>query len=101
MRIRLLCGVIVLALFSALNLSAQDTGEITGTVRDNTGAVIQGADVQINGTAGGIQRSTTTNSDGDYLAAGLPGGTYNLVVSAKGFKPFKGDGIAVRAAPKD
>ena len=28
-------------MFSAVNLFAQDTGEITGTVRDNTGAVIR------------------------------------------------------------
>src|SRR6202030_4826298 len=100
MRIRLSCGVVVLALFSAANLCAQDTGVITGTVRDNSGAVIQGADVQINGTAGGIQRATTTNSDGDYLAAGLPGGTYNLTITAKGFKTFKGQGIVLRVAQK-
>ena len=90
MKIRLFCGIaMLLGLFSAVNLHAQDTGDITGTVRDNTGAVIQGAEVKINGAAGGIQRTTTTNSDGDYLEAGLPGGTYNLTITAKGFKTFK------------
>src|SRR6267154_826936 len=100
MRIRLLCGVVVFALFSAANLCAEDTGVITGTVRDNSGAVIQGADIQIIGTAGGIQRATTTNSDGDYLAAGLPGGTYNLTISAKGFKTYKAQNIVLRVAQK-
>jgi len=101
MRNRLFCGVaVLLAVFSAANLHAQDTGVITGTVRDNTGAVIQGADVKISGTAGGIERATTTNSDGDYLAAGLPGGTYNLAISAKGFKTFKGNGVVLRVAQK-
>jgi len=101
MRNRLFCGIVVLlAVFVATNLHAQDTGAITGTVRDNTGAVIQGADVKISGTAGGIERATTTNSDGDYLAAGLPGGTYNLVISAKGFKTFKGDGIVLRVGQR-
>src|SRR6266852_2265984 len=101
MRNRLFCGIVVLlAVFVATNLHAQDTGVITGTVRDNTGAVIQGADVKISGTAGGIERATTTNSDGDYLAAGLPGGTYNLVISAKGFKTFKGDGIVLRVGQR-
>jgi hypothetical protein len=90
----------LLAVFVATNLHAQDTGTITGTVRDNTAAVIQGADVKISGTAGGIERSTTTNSDGDYLAAGLPGGTYNLVITAKGFKTFKGNGVVLRVAQK-
>jgi hypothetical protein len=85
---------------SAAFVHAQDTGVITGTVRDNTGAVIQGADVKISGAAGGIERATTTNSDGDYLAAGLPGGTYNLTISAKGFKTFKGEGVVLRVGQK-
>ncbi len=101
MRNRLFCGIaVLLAMFVATNLHAQDTGVITGTVRDNTGAVIQGADVKISGTAGGIERATTTNSDGDYLAAGLPGGTYNLTITAKGFKTFKGNGIVLRVGQK-
>src|SRR6202521_4740213 len=101
MRNRLFCGIaVLLAVFVATNLHAQDTGVITGTVRDNTGAVIQGADVKISGTAGGIQRDTATNSDGDYLAAGLPGGTYNLTITAKGFKTFKGNGVVLRVAQK-
>jgi hypothetical protein len=101
MRNRLFCGIaVLLAMFVATNLRAQDTGVITGTVRDNTGAVIQGADVKISGTAGGIERATTTNSDGDYLAAGLPGGNYNLTISAKGFKTFKGNGIVLRVGQR-
>jgi hypothetical protein len=105
MKIRLFCGIavmlgVLLAMFSAVNLFAQDTGDLTGTVRDNTQAVIPGAAVTISGTAGGIERSTTTNSDGDYLAAGLPGGTYNLTITAKGFKTFKGKGIVLRVGQK-
>src|ERR1700680_828594 len=101
MRKSLFCAItVLLAVVSAANLHAQDTGVITGTVRDNTGAVIQGADVKITGTAGGVERATTTNSDGDYLAAGLPGGTYNLTISAKGFKTFKGNGIVLRVGQK-
>src|SRR6202521_272378 len=101
MRKSLFCAItVLLAVVSAANLHAQDTGVITGTVRDNTGAVIQGADVKITGTAGGIERATTTNSDGDYLEAGLPGGTYNLSISAKGFKTFKGNGVALRVGQR-
>src|SRR5450631_3305174 len=97
MRIRLCCGIVVLfGMFSAVNLCAQDTG----TVRDNSGAVIQGADVKISGAAGGIERATTTNSDGEYSAAGLPGGTYNLTISSKGFKTFKGNGVVLRVGQK-
>ena len=101
MRIRIFCGIVMLlGMFSAARLDAQDTGAITGTVRDNSGAVIQGADVKIGSAGGGIQRTTVTNSDGDYLVAGLPGGTYNLTITAKGFKTFKGNGVALRVGQK-
>jgi hypothetical protein len=101
MKIRLFSAIVVLlGVFSGANLHAQDTGAITGTVRDNTGAVIQAAEVKISGTAGGIERATTTNSDGDYSEAGLPGGTYNLTISAKGFKTFKGNGVILRVGQK-
>ena len=34
------------------------------------------------------------------LSAGLPGGTYNLTVTSKGFKTFKGQGIVLRVGQK-
>ena len=79
---------------------AQDTGVITGTVRDHSGAVVSGAEVRVSSHAGGIDRTTTTNAQGDYLAAGLPGGTYDLAISAKGFKTFKADNVVLRVAQK-
>lgn len=101
MRIRTLCGfVVVVAMLAALPLQAQDTGVITGTVRDNSGAVIAGAEVKVTAAAGGNDRTTTTNSDGEYLAAGLPGGTYNLTIAAKGFKTYKAEGVVLRIAQK-
>ena len=81
-------------------VSAQDTGAITGTVHDSSGAVVPGATVQIKSAAGGNDRTLTTNSDGDYLAAGLPGGNYDITVSASGFKTFKAKGVALRVAQK-
>jgi hypothetical protein len=92
--------VLVAVVFSSTVLLAQDTGAITGTIRDNTGAVVPGAEVTIKGTAGGVERSTTSNSEGEYLAAGLPGGTYDLAISARGFQTFAGKGIVLRVGQK-
>src|SRR5258707_7272403 len=89
-----------LAVFAATNLNSKDSGLLTARVRENPGGIIQGADLKMSGTSGGIERATTTNSDGDYLAAGLPGGTYNLTITAKGFKTFKGNGVILRVAQK-
>jgi hypothetical protein len=97
---RLLGLVVLIGLLYIPAGFAQDTGVITGTVRDNSGAVVPGAEVKVSSRAGGVDRTTTTNSSGDYLAAGLPGGTYDLIISAKGFKTFKADGIVLRVAQK-
>ena len=87
MNTRLMRYVLLLAIVTLpLALFAQVTGQITGTVRDNTGAVVSGAKVTIHDTAKGVDRTTTSNSDGEYLVSGLPVGTYDVSVAAPGFK---------------
>src|ERR1700688_3483990 len=101
MKIFLLRSLFFLALLIVpIAVSAQDTGAITGTVHDSSGAVVPGATVKIVSAAGGNDRTLTTNSDGDYLAAGLPGGNYDITVTAQGFKTFKAKAVALRVAQK-
>jgi uncharacterized surface anchored protein len=76
-------------IFATAGLYGQTTGQITGTVRDNTGAVVPGAEVSVtNVTQGVVAQRVTTNAAGEYLVAGLGAGTYNLEITAKGFKRF-------------
>ncbi|HYL10263.1 MAG TPA: carboxypeptidase regulatory-like domain-containing protein, partial [Candidatus Acidoferrales bacterium] len=79
---------------------AQDTGYISGTVIDKSGAAVVGAEVVLTSTAGSLTRSTSTNGDGAYTVAGLPGDTYNLSVSAKGFQKYTAQGIKLNVAEK-
>ncbi len=79
---------------------AQTTGQITGTVRDNTGAVVNGAKVTITDTAKGITRETTSNSSGEYLVSGLGAATYDLNVTAPGFKAFSAKGVVLQVGQK-
>lgn len=79
---------------------AQDTGSITGTVRDSSGAVVPGATVKLMSSAIGVERAATTNAEGDYLEAALPIGTYDLSVTAQGFKAFDARGIILRVSQK-
>jgi hypothetical protein len=79
---------------------AQVSGSITGTVRDNTLAVVPGAKVTITNSDKGIKRSATTNSDGDYLVAGLAAGTYNVTIVAPGFSKFQANRVVLRIAEK-
>jgi len=80
--------------------SAQDTGSLSGTVTDKSGAAVAGAEIVISSTAGGLTRATTSNADGAYVAAGLPGAIYDLSVTAKGFQHYTAHGVVVDVAQK-
>ena len=84
----------------AANAVAQNSGSITGTVRDATGAVVPGAQVVLSDSQKGISLKTTTNSGGDYLIAGLPTGTFNLTITSKGFQKYEATGIILQVAQK-
>ena len=93
-----------ISLFSLLLLSgmalAQDTGQLTGTVRDPSGANVAKAQVTVSSLERGITRVTQTNNDGEYVVGGLAGGNYDLTVTAPGFKTFEARGIVLRVAQK-
>jgi hypothetical protein len=96
--------VALFAMFAVLCISsvalAQDTGQITGTVRDSTGAIFPGAQVTITNQSAGITRTTATNSAGEYLVAGLPQGKFDIEVTGKGFKEYLATGVVLDAAQK-
>jgi Carboxypeptidase regulatory-like domain/TonB-dependent Receptor Plug Domain len=79
---------------------AQDTGYISGTVTDKSGAAVAGAKVVIATVTGNINRETETNGDGAYTIAGLPGATYNITVTAAGFQKFIAQRVVLDVAQK-
>jgi len=95
----LLCAMLAM-LCTAYVAKAQDTGYISGTVTDKTGAAVVGADVVISSTVGSATHATTTNADGAYVVAGLPGGSYNIVVTAKGFSRYSATNVVLDVAQK-
>jgi len=84
-------------LFLATNLSAQaQSGSLTGTVTDPSGAVIGRAAVRVV-TSGGESIDATTNKDGIYEFKGLPAGTYTVKAVAKGFALFTQENVQIIA----
>lgn len=94
-----LCALLV-ALALPLTSRAQDTGYISGTVTDKSGAAVVGAEVVVSGAGANLAHNTTTNSDGAYVVAGLPGGTYDVSVSGKGFQKYQAKGVKLDVAQK-
>jgi hypothetical protein len=82
------------------NSRAQDTGYISGTVTDKSGAAVANAEVVITSTGQNLTRNTTTNSDGAYVGSALPAGTYDIAVSAQGFQKFEAKGVVLDVAQK-
>lgn len=72
-----------------------DTGSITGTVTDPSGAVVVGAQCTVTDMATGIKHQQKTTSAGAYVFDGLKAGDYNLAVVAQGFKEYDLSGIQV------
>src|SRR5947209_5460949 len=81
-------GVICIALASLCGLtSAQETtGTITGTVNDNSGAVIPAAEVVVRNTGTGGERRVASSANGEYVVTSLPVGSYEVTVEKQGFK---------------
>ena len=93
-------GLLWFCLVITSSTLAQDTGQITGTVRDPSGASIANAQITVRGSEGGANRVTKTNGDGEYVVGGLAGGTYDLQIEASGFRKFEAKGIVLRIAQK-
>jgi hypothetical protein len=84
--------------FCSMPAYAQGTSEITGTVVDQSGAIIPRATVTLVDPSTGQTRTSTTNGAGLFDFSGLDIGTYNLTVSLSGFSTYKKAGIVMNVA---
>src|SRR5258707_815497 len=65
-----------------------ETGSISGTVRDTSGAAVAGATVTAHNVATSAERSVTTGDNGQFNIPALPPGIYELTVTSTGFAKF-------------
>jgi hypothetical protein len=83
------------AFFPGAKLHAQ-TGSITGTVVDPSGAAIPGAKVQvIDQATGNLTREASTDAGGTFRGLNLPPGTYRIKVSAPGMEQLDRNDIVL------
>ena len=96
MRITLfvLCSFVLVGTLSAQTAN----GTITGTVTDQTGGVVPNAAVQVKNTDTGIIYQSVSTATGNYTAAQLPVGKYQVSVTVQGFKKYDRPGLELSAA---
>jgi len=70
-------------------LTFGQTGSITGTVTDSSGAVVPAAEVTVHNVATNASRTTNSNSTGAFTLTDLPVGAYELTVRKEGFKTYR------------
>ena len=73
------------------------TASVSGTVRDQSAAVIPGATVTLTNKATNVLRKTTANEVGFYVFPGVVPGPYTLSVEAAGMQKFEGN-LTVRCS---
>src|SRR2546422_6633714 len=89
-RIRLATGLLVFVAALAPAAFAQTgTSNITGIVRDTTGAVVPGATVTAKNEATGVTNTQITTDSGLYAFSSLPVGAYTITVEKQGFKTLQ------------
>jgi hypothetical protein len=95
MRLTAALAALVLAAGASPVLAQVQTGDITGKVTDNTGAVLPGVAVTLTGTTLIQPQNAVTSETGTYNFPRLPIGTYAVRFELPGFKTVVRDGVRV------
>jgi hypothetical protein len=74
------------------------TGSISGSVTDASGAVVSEAEVTVRNLGTNLSRTTATSSSGAYSVTDLPVGTYEITVKKTGFRSFKAADVPLTVA---
>ena len=83
-------------LFLPCRLTAQiDRGEVTGTVKDPSGAVVSGTKIVLTNDATNVTATTQSTSTGTYVFNNLNPGTYTIQADSKGFGTYVVHGLYV------
>lgn len=91
----LICGFL---LPQAALGQATDNGGLTGTVTDQTGAVVQNATVTVRNLGTDEKRTVNTNAEGRWTIAVLPLGDYEVTATSGNFQPAKATVTVVASA---
>src|SRR5438552_2331096 len=84
------------SIMTCASVWAQATAQISGTVRDQSGAVLPGVEVTAAQTETSIARTAVTNETGSFVLPNLPLGPYRVEAALTGFRTFVQTGIVLQ-----
>ena len=90
----------VRTLVLAWALAQIGAGEITGVVKDPSGAVLPGTTITVTDVSTNRQRVLFSSSDGVYAVPSLAPGEYRVDVEQPGFRAIRRDGVRVSTGEK-
>src|SRR5712692_8937646 len=76
----------LIALGTGLIFAQGSTGAITGTVKDVSGAVLQGAAITVKHLETGLTRAAEADTSGNFSILSLPVGAYEITAEKMGFR---------------
>ncbi len=91
-------AVVSTLLISHYSFGQSSSGQINGLVEDPSGAVVPGAAVKLINESNASERTTVTNGQGNFVFPSLPPGTYDLRITAQGFKSFFEEHLVLSAS---
>ena len=83
--IRCLVVLAIVLMIPALVVAQTESGKVSGTVTDQSGAVLPGVTVNLKSVERATMRSTVTNAQGEYVFASLVPGNYEITAELSGF----------------
>lgn len=88
---KLLLGLAFLIAASSFQIvfGQQETGQISGTITDSNGAIVQNASVRIKSATTGFSKDTTTNENGSFVFVNVQPGKYEISIKKDGFQLYK------------
>lgn len=87
-----------LSLLFISSVFAQATGSLNGTVKDQNGAIVQGATVTVKNSATNLTRNAVTDGEGRWTIPVLPVGNYTITYEKEGFNKGLSENIEVEAS---
>src|SRR6516162_4993952 len=90
-----ICAIAVICAFAIPSFSQADQGKISGTVKDQSGAVIPGVSITVKNDRTGEERTALTGEKGDFLVIALKPSLYSVNAMLTGFAKSEVTGVQV------